>query len=549
MSVLVLGLGFSVIANGQWREAEPIPREGRANILALSENVWPQSVRQGRLHAQLYPVSVTGVLPPERPIKNLFQSLRENAFAPLFRWIFRSQMPFIDFAGFLNWLGLHPYPLATDHGVYSVPYPDDRRPDYPMGYRTLERNQALGFTFGCAECHSSRLFGKTILGLSNRFPRANETFHKILQAKPFYNEGAFRSLTWPSRSERDLLDDSLVALNRIAAKKPAQLGLDTSLAQVSLSLSKRSLDGWASPSEEFEQRPRRNPLNREIADSKPAVWWNAKYKNRWLLDGSVVSGNPILTNLLWNEIGRGTDLRHLNEWLEANSQTVADLTAAVFASLAPRWEDFFSESSVDVPKARRGEILFARTCSRCHGQYTKGWQTTSEWPQNIQTARVLYHEQTPVVNVDTDPLRFLGMQNLMALNDLAISRQNGILIRPQQGYVPPPLVGIWARFPYFHNNSVPTLCDVLTPQEERPQTYWAREVQTTADFDANCVGYPRSAPKTHHASTHRKQELLFDTRRKGLSRAGHDEGIFRRHGQDLLTSSEKMEIIEFLKTL
>jgi hypothetical protein len=31
------------------------------------------------------------------------------------------------------------------------------------------------------------------------------------------------------------------------------------------------------------------------------------------------------------------------------------------------------------------------------------------------------------------------------------------------GYIAPPLVGIWASAPYFHNGSVPTLWQVLDP--------------------------------------------------------------------------------------
>ena len=50
---------------------------------------------------------------------------------------------------------------------------------------------------------------------------------------------------------------------------------------------------------------------------------------RWLLDGSVVSGNPVYTNLIWNEIGRGTDLKELEAWLDKNQKTVDEITAAV----------------------------------------------------------------------------------------------------------------------------------------------------------------------------------------------------------------------------
>ncbi|MDP3858667.1 MAG: hypothetical protein Q8Q73_12985 [Stagnimonas sp.] len=47
------------------------------------------------------------------------------------------------------------------------------------------------------------------------------------------------------------------------------------------------------------------------------------------------------------------------------------------------------------------------------------------------------------------------------------------------GYVTPPLHGVWASAPYFHNGSVPTVWDVLKP-EDRP-TMWRRQSTTTPD--------------------------------------------------------------------
>ena len=83
-------------------------------------------------------------------------------------------------------------------------------------------------------------------------------------------------------------------------------------------------------SQRMQEDPEPNPLNYHPVDSKPSVWWNLKYKNRWLSDGSVVSGNPIFTNILWNEIGRGSDLKELEKWLDDNSKVVEDMTSFVF---------------------------------------------------------------------------------------------------------------------------------------------------------------------------------------------------------------------------
>jgi mono/diheme cytochrome c family protein len=290
-----------------------------------------------------------------------------------------------------------------------------------------------------------------------------------------------------------------------------------------------------------------------IADSKPAVWWNLKYKNRWLSDGSIVSGNPVHTNFLWNEIGRGTDLRELETWLFENDETIRELTAAVFASRPPRYEKFFGVGSIEIEKAKKGQKHFAMACARCHGTYTKAWDLPSAGTLSdealLQNVKLTYHKKTPVRNVGTDPGRYLGMKEFAdALNSLQISKSIGTVVEPQTGYVPPPLDGIWSRWPYFHNNSVPNLCALLTVSQKRPVTYWAGKADDKdRDFDQDCVGYPLEE-KTP-AAWKKDKNQFYDTRKEGLRNSGHDVGIILEDGVEIFSASEKMELIEFLKTL
>src|SRR5690606_23620937 len=158
---------------------------------------------------------------------------------------------------------------------------------------------------------------------------------------PYINTFVFKKLLKTTEEERAMMAQAKKALMYTGHRSPQVLGLDTSLAQVALSLSKREKDPYATRSSSSYKHPRPNRLETMVSDSKPAVWWNVKYKNRWLSDGSIVSGNPVHTNFLWNEIGRGTDLKELESWLLKNQETIDDLTAAVFASKAPRYEDFF----------------------------------------------------------------------------------------------------------------------------------------------------------------------------------------------------------------
>lgn len=469
-----------------------------------------------------------------------------------------------DFGGLLDWVGLLEYPDDFASSDFKVPdnlvlayagqgsssSSKNSLSNHRLGYSQIVRDSTKLFTMSCATCHSDQLFGQTVLGMTKRFPRANEFFIQGAKALNYYNKFIFRTYTGATDSEMYWLDRSISNLKAVGHKQPLALGLDTSLAQVALSLKRREPNAWADKSLSYEKRPRADAiLDHNPGDSKPAVWWNVKYKNRWLSDGSVVSGNPIYTNLLWNEIGRGTDLRELSQWLNENDQTIKELTTAVFATEAPRIEKFFSADKIVKDQALKGEIVFNQTCARCHGVYEKNWSKpefeNSPWSEQIKTYQVIYPQPTQVVDVGTDPYRYISMQSLEALNDLQISKDNGILIQAQKGYVPPPLVGIWARWPYMHNNSIPSLCALLTPAKDRPKAYYAvAPVDPDQDFDFDCNGYPLSEQR-HWLD----KEKIYRTNPKGLSAQGHDEGIFMVNGKELLSGEDKRNLIQFLQTL
>ena len=410
------------LPTADWSEDVAIPAGGRPNIYQWSAPDFFAYQKAGRIHAQVYPVTVTGMLPPYEPLKAIVND------------------------SLLAKLGLHPYPAITDQGVYQVPYPGGVRPETRMGLSLIEREGARGFTFSCAACHSANLFGKTVLGMTNRFPRANDFFTKAKDASLFIDPWIFQKTTGATDAEMGLLAEMKQNIRRIGVKEPLTLGLDTSLAQVALSLNHRSADAEATPSQWYETFPRHDDiLDEHPADSKPAVWWNLKYKDRWLSDGSVISGNPIFTNIIWNELGRGADLSTLERWLDDNAKVVQELVTAVFSSEAPKFTDFFSAEKIDLPLAQRGESLFNQNCAHCHGTYEKGWSLPNaaqlSLRQKLETTLVIPKAHTPVVDVGTDPFRRLGMKSLERLNQLSISQKNGVVIKAQKGYVPPPLVG------------------------------------------------------------------------------------------------------------
>src|SRR5262249_26093042 len=121
----------------------------------------------------------------------------------------------------------------------------------------------------------------------------------------------------------------------------------------------------------------------------------------------------------------------------------------------------------------------------------------------------------------------------------------------QKGYIPPPLEGIWARYPYLHNGSIPNLCAFMTSPNARPKKYYGgRASDRTRDFSQDCVGYRiGDAASGLTAKEWQEEQYLFDTARLGLSNSGHWDGIFSDENGEFFTPDQKGDLIEFLKTL
>lgn len=550
--ILMLVLSTRSVGADIWSRGAPVPEGGRPNPYEISPNLWPEAVKQGRIHAMVYPVEITGSLLPLRPIQNFLDNPTVNPLRALMQTASVLFTRIHSFKEAMHWLGLHDLPADAGEPSSDIPLPPGFHAGDLMGLSPIATDKGVGFTFGCVGCHSAELFGRPVIGMTNRFPRANVFFIRgraltRLIATPF-----FALSMGTDRGESELYRRTRQNMRYISGKRPEVLGLDTSLAHVALSLARRVRDPYATKDWGKALFPDDEPLATMPADSKPAVWWNLKYKNRWLSDGSVVSGNPIITNLLWNEIGRGSDLLELEQWINQNENKVRDLTAAVFASEAPRITEFFPAERIDLTKAKHGQELFAKHCARCHGEYVKAWDSpgAEDLPlaDQLRTVLVKYHRDTPVMNVGTDPMRYQGMRSLVRLNELQISKNNGVVVEEQNGYVPPPLVGIWARWPYFHNNSAPSLCAVLTPGDARPPTYWAGEaVDRDRDFDFSCNGYPMGNETP--ADWKLSWDYFYDSSRVGMGRGGHDRGILLRDGREVLNLEERRDLIQYLQTL
>lgn len=184
--------------------------------------------------------------------------------------------------------------------------------------------------------------------------------------------------------------------------------------------------------------------------------------------------------------------------------------------------------TVDLNKAQSGEVIFNKNCSGCHGTYGKN----ESYPNYLVALDV----------VKTDP----ELSNAYTLDDpiykpfiewyskswFSQEPHAGQLII-EEGYVAPPLDGIWASAPYLHNGSVPTIEDLLN-SPQRP-TYWKRSYDSK-DYNFEKLGW-------HYETLEAKNDKgTYDTTIRGYGNQGHYFG-------DKLSSSERSAVIEYLKTL
>jgi len=165
-------------------------------------------------------------------------------------------------------------------------------------------------------------------------------------------------------------------------------------------------------------------------------WWRMAKKNA----------------MFYSAAGRGDHARIMMTASILCTDSVAEATAidAAFVDVRAWIEQLTPPAwpfSVDMSLATKGEAVFQKTCARCHG-------IGDNYP----------NELVPLDVVGTDPVLAQGTAQFAPpyVTWFQTSFWGQVSrLDPQNGYIAPPLDGIWATAPYFHNGSVPTLEAVL----------------------------------------------------------------------------------------
>ncbi len=249
----------------------------------------------------------------------------------------------------------------------------------------------------------------------------------------------------------------------------------------------------------------------------PSVWnSNAKARPRGQWDGFITE--PLLRNLA-SAVGNIGEPSAVDF---KNAQVVTKFLGGLPSAAYPFVDDTPSGTLVST-----GRTIYERSCSSCH-----------------DSRGTVY----PAGDVGTDLTRAVGVTPGMrlalrdaieasckdkSLPECSKASADRSVLGASGGYLAGPLDGIWARAPYLHNGSVPTLRQLLI-EKERPATFF----RGNYNYDRTGVGFEWSSGTAR-----------YDTKRLGQSNQGHSGALFNGPYDFANDEASTQALLAYLKTL
>ncbi len=374
------------------------------------------------------------------------------------------------------------------YGLHPAPF-DNK--GLPMGLIEAPRFFAKGLTNNCLMCHAGTVAGQTIVGLGNASLDLQSLFEDLTRA-----DGIDLQMPFRFSYVRGTIDP-INPLAFLLQFRDEGLGL---------------------------QKPHPFRYSQNVCSDPPA-WWLLKRKKTRDWTGPMDAHST--------RIDMVTLLTPLNggEYIKRQESAFADIEAYLRTIEVPKYP-----FPVDGKLADRGRTVYADTCARCHGTYGPGGQ----YPNKIVPLDSIGTDRTLAAGNDGELLRFL--------NQSWFGQEPGPDGKPlrftePRGYQAPPLDGVWATAPYFHNGSVPTLYDVLN-SKARPKVYTRSYRTGRDDYDPVKVGWKIEVLAAPPGAGKSGFELrkVYDTTQPGRGNGGHTYG-------DRLGEGDRAAVIEYLKTL
>lgn len=367
-----------------------------------------------------------------------------------------------------------------------TPRPDD--PTKPLQY-VVDANG--NWTMNCFACHGGQVNGQVIPGLPNSMY-------------------ALQTLTDEVRSLK--LDRGVKLTRMEVGSLVVPLGTTngtTNAVMFGVAL-------MAFRDADLNVLPNPAPPRMTHHDMDAPAWWHFKRKKQLYIDGFAEKGHR---GLMQFTLVRQNGPEKFRE----REDDFRDIYAYLSSIEAPKYP-----FPIDGKLAEAGKAVFNKTCAECHGTYGEG----GSYPERM----------VPIDEVGTDRVRFNALsaeqRDSYGKSWFADYGEKRNVNQPE-GYVAPPLDGIWASAPYFHNGSVPTLWHVLHP-EQRPKVWRRTSIE---GYDQERVGIEVEAfNQMPRRLDDWERRTYFNTAAFGKSAAGHDF-------PSVLSAEERRALLEYLKTL
>ncbi len=389
-----------------------------------------------------------------------------------------------------------------------VPGRSDQNRELPYFFTShTASNKVRLVSSNCLLCHAGYFNGELIIGLGNEFLDFTTDPSANAEQVGAYIDDEEEAREWKKWADR---------IETIAPySRTDTIGMNPAVNLTFALMAHRNPETLAWSKTALLEPPPEKPLPVSVPP-----WWRVKKKNA----------------LFYNTEGRGDHARIMMLAATLCTDSVqearridafaADIRAYLASLEAPRYP-----FAIDADLAARGGLLFEQNCTRCHGSYGDhpGYPNLVFDYAEIGTDPELAKFFTSAEN-----LRFVLWFNQSFFGEDSRGE-------PAPGYIAPPLDGIWATAPYFHNGSVPTIEGVLN-SAARPR-YWLYPT-APSDFNTDTLGWNHGVLGygKQEAKAKDERKRIYDTTTAGYSNSGHTYG-------DHLSPAERHALIEYLKTL
>lgn len=374
------------------------------------------------------------------------------------------------------------------------------------------KNMEVG-VLGCTACHSGKAAGVIVPGLGNK------TIDPYLVGRDTYRIQRF----WSSRGSDDY---------KYIHKKAMYFSKLTSDKKIS-SLTRGLVPDSTIKTFFYKDIGVPYPKDMGRAQVKVPHLWGIKQKRK---AGVFNDGSLNGDNYAWI-FGAELFASDSGEHLRSVLPQIKWLTDDVLGNLLPPAYPF----KVNPVLADKGHVLYKRACLKCHGSHLRD----QEGHPVYDTPKIIPQH---IVQTDEEKLKaispeFVSTVEKSSVSDLLTFNYDQI----QKGYFAPKLWGIWSRFPYLHNGSVPNLYQLMIPANERAEIfsmYLAGEKERFDEKHGGLTLFKASDYNKNLAKAKKGDRNIYYIKREGQSNQGHYFKSF-----DKLTKNDKLAIIEYLKTL